>query len=244
MGRYLKSTGGIYRNELREEWELEAVAKLLSHNNPAERPFAIVKAYLQVFPTMRLATLANFSLSMTNGSHRPAGTLGKTLKTKNKERQPPGIAINSPHQLKMAVTRVCGVRKRRTGSVTQLMRDTNANLMVLGDNRRKAKHKADMEQKAKLQFNKGVQHNINMTEVLATTPADLNANLELLGHAVGTSLAYLKRQFAARKARADGDSYEYQNIAPEFKKSNGRDLKMTPSNGEVTDSFPTSQLKT
>ena len=83
-----------------------------------------------------------------------------------------------------------------------------------------------------------------MTEVLATTPADLNANLELLGHAVGTSLAYLKRQFAARKARADGDSYEYQNIAPEFKKSNGRDLKMTPSNGEVTDSFPTSQLKT
>jgi hypothetical protein len=49
MGKYLKSTGGIFRNELREEWELEAVAKLLSHNNPAERPFAIVKAYLQVF---------------------------------------------------------------------------------------------------------------------------------------------------------------------------------------------------
>ena len=84
------STGGIYRNELREEWELEAVAKLLSHNNPAERPFAIVKAYLQVFPTMRLATLANFSLSMTNGSHRPAGALGKTLKPKIKNVYPPG----------------------------------------------------------------------------------------------------------------------------------------------------------
>ncbi len=126
---------------------------------------------------------------MTNGSHRPASTLGKTLKTKNKERVPPGIAITSPQQLKMVVTivtRVCGVRKRKTGSVTQLMRDTNANLMVLGDNRRKAKHKADMKQKA---INKGVQHNINMTKNLATTPADLNANLELLGHAVGTSLA-------------------------------------------------------
>jgi hypothetical protein len=46
MGNYLKSTGGIYRNELRAEWELDEVAKLLSHNNPAERPFAIVKAYL------------------------------------------------------------------------------------------------------------------------------------------------------------------------------------------------------
>ena len=95
MGRYLKSTGGIYRNELREEWELEAIGKLLSHNNPAERPFAIVKAYLQVFPTMRLATLANFSLSMTNGSHRPAGTLGKTIKTKKKNVYPLGSLL--PH---------------------------------------------------------------------------------------------------------------------------------------------------
>ena len=33
MGNYLKSTGGIYRNDLREEWELEEVSKLLSHNN-------------------------------------------------------------------------------------------------------------------------------------------------------------------------------------------------------------------
>ncbi len=235
MGKYLKSTGGIYRNELREEWEFEAVAKLLSHNNPAERPFAIVKAYLQIFPTMRLATLANFSLSMTNGSHRPAGTLGKTLKTQNKERAPPGIALTSPLQLQMAVTKVCGVRLINTGSVTKMMRETNANLMVLGDNRRKAKHKADMEQKAKLQFNKGVQHNINMTEILATTTSDLEANLELLGHAVGTSFSYLKRQFAARKARADGDNYLYQSIGAEFKKSNWIDLKMTPSHGEVTD---------
>ncbi len=76
---------------------------------------------------------------------------------------------------------------------------------------------------------------MNMTEILAATPSDLNANLELLGHAVGTSLAYLKRQFAARKARADGDNYEYQNIGAEFKKSNGRDLKITPSHGEVTE---------
>ncbi len=240
MGKYLKSTGGIYRNELREEWELEAVTKLLSHNNPAERPFAIVKAYLQVFPTMRLATLAIFSLSMTNGSHRPAGTLGKTRKTQNRERVPPGIALTSPLLLKMAVTKVCGVRRKYTGSVTQMMRETNANLVVLGDNRRKAKHKADMEQKAKLQFNKGVQHNINMTYILANTPSDLEANLELLGHAVGTCLAYLKRQFDARKARADGDKYVYQLIGAQFKKSNGRDLKKTPSNGDVTTPLPKS----
>ena len=43
MGKYLQSTGGIYRNEAREEWELEKMCQLLSHNNAAERPFAIVK---------------------------------------------------------------------------------------------------------------------------------------------------------------------------------------------------------
>ena len=43
MGKYLQSTGGIYRNDVRESWELEKVAHLLAHNNAAERPFAIVK---------------------------------------------------------------------------------------------------------------------------------------------------------------------------------------------------------
>ncbi len=41
MGKYLQSTGGIYRNEVRAEWELEKVCQLLSHNNAADSPFAI-----------------------------------------------------------------------------------------------------------------------------------------------------------------------------------------------------------
>jgi hypothetical protein len=43
MGKYLQSTGGIYRNEVRESWELEKVSQLLAHNNAAERPYAFVK---------------------------------------------------------------------------------------------------------------------------------------------------------------------------------------------------------
>jgi hypothetical protein len=43
MGKYLQSTGGIYRNDVREIWELEKVSQLLAHNNAAERPFAIIK---------------------------------------------------------------------------------------------------------------------------------------------------------------------------------------------------------
>ncbi len=41
MGKYLKSTGGVFGNAMMAEWELDAVSKLFSHNNAAERLFAI-----------------------------------------------------------------------------------------------------------------------------------------------------------------------------------------------------------
>ncbi len=69
--------GGIYRNDTREDWELAKVSKLLAHNNAVERPFAVAKAYLDCFPTMKLSTLVNYSLALTNGSHQSVGTIGK-----------------------------------------------------------------------------------------------------------------------------------------------------------------------
>ena len=43
LGKYLKATSGVFRNELRDDWELEKIAKLLCTNNPAERPFPVAK---------------------------------------------------------------------------------------------------------------------------------------------------------------------------------------------------------
>jgi hypothetical protein len=117
---------------------------------------------------------------------------GKTNKTKGRDRELPGIAVTSPSILKFAVTKVCRVRKRRTGSVTRIMREANANVIKLANTRRKAKHKADLEQKARTQLNKGIQHNINMTEILVGSVTDLEANLEMLDHAVGASMTFLK----------------------------------------------------
>jgi hypothetical protein len=37
MGNFLKSTGGVYRNDLREEWELEEVSTLLSFTQQCSR---------------------------------------------------------------------------------------------------------------------------------------------------------------------------------------------------------------
>jgi hypothetical protein len=48
MGKYLKATDGVFRNELRDEWQLEKVSKLLCTNNAAERPFPMAKAYMKI----------------------------------------------------------------------------------------------------------------------------------------------------------------------------------------------------
>ena len=166
MGKYLQSTGGIYRNELREEWELEKVSHLLSHNNAAERPFGIVKAYLDVYKTMKLSTLANFSLAITNGSHKPAGTIGKTKKTKLRVPKPAGIALTSPESLKLAITKVCGTQLVHTGKVTALLREKCAGDTARADARRKAHTEADLEKKARSHLRKGVTFN----QVLHRTP--------------------------------------------------------------------------
>ncbi len=49
LGEYLRATDGIFRNELRPDWQLEKVSRLLCTNNPAERPFAVAKGmYVQL----------------------------------------------------------------------------------------------------------------------------------------------------------------------------------------------------
>ncbi len=75
---------------------------------------------------------------------------------------------------------MCGVRRRNTGTVTQLLRNTTAAIIELGDEKQKAKHKADIIQKAKLQLKKGATHNNNMTEILAKSKEELKGHLTML----------------------------------------------------------------
>ncbi len=93
MGKYLKATDGVFRNELRDEWQLKKVSQLLCTNNAAERPFGVAKAYMKIYHTMSLRTLASFGLSMCNGSHRPAEGQGKQDRTRNKAVRGSGSAL-------------------------------------------------------------------------------------------------------------------------------------------------------
>jgi hypothetical protein len=74
-----------------------------------------------MYARMHLATLAKFSLSVCNGSHRMAGPKGKQTKTKDRIVQEAGIAITSDPRLKAAVTRLCAVRRVRPGGIVLLL---------------------------------------------------------------------------------------------------------------------------
>ena len=49
LGKYLKATDGIFRNDLRSDWELSKVGTLLCTNNAAERPFGVAKGNAPVY---------------------------------------------------------------------------------------------------------------------------------------------------------------------------------------------------
>ena len=55
---YLKQTDGELSNDKREDWEIEATKGMMSHNNFAERPFAVLKAFAKTYPALSLRNLA------------------------------------------------------------------------------------------------------------------------------------------------------------------------------------------
>jgi hypothetical protein len=57
MKDYLKQTNGDYQWEGRATWEVEAATKMLCHNNAAERPFAVLRQYKRMYPSLPLGNL-------------------------------------------------------------------------------------------------------------------------------------------------------------------------------------------
>jgi hypothetical protein len=81
LKNYLRQTGGTLANEKREAWEIKAVNKMVCHNNHAERPFAVLKALAQLYPSFSLRNLSRLVHSLVNGIHRCADIFGKISAT-------------------------------------------------------------------------------------------------------------------------------------------------------------------
>ena len=50
MGAYLEATAGRLSNANKNEWEKEIASRMIGTNNPAESPFATVRAFLHMYP--------------------------------------------------------------------------------------------------------------------------------------------------------------------------------------------------
>ncbi len=161
------------------------MANLLCTNNAAERPFGIAKAYCKIYPSMSLRTLAGFAPEIANGSHRAPGTRGKQKRTAHVKVFEGGAVFTSAPEVCTTVTKVCGVRRVKKGTITMLLDkvyDTNCDKAA---HRRETKRLDGIEQQRRKDASKGVKFNTAMTEALAPDQLSLEAHMEMLGKAKG-----------------------------------------------------------
>ncbi len=88
---------------------------------------------------MTLLTLAAFSLSMANGSHRAPGTTGKQQRTAHVSICNGRAAFTAALEVRIAVTKLCGVRRTKTGSITRLLDEIHESRKEQSLQRREAK---------------------------------------------------------------------------------------------------------
>jgi hypothetical protein len=96
MKAYLKQTNGG------PTWELVAASKMLCHNNAAERPFAVLRQYKRMYPSLSLGNLCKLIHSVINQTHRPASNVNEA-----------GIAISGDPTLRECVSSLRQVRTKQ-----------------------------------------------------------------------------------------------------------------------------------
>ncbi len=218
---------------MKSEWEVDEVAKLLCTNNPAERPFAVAKAYLNLYGRMKLPTLAKFSLSVCNGSNSLGGPQGKQTRTKDKIVEEAGIATRSDARLQCVITNLCAVRRVRPGAVTTLLQAAYVRDKALAEDLRIQTEEDEKAKMARKHLNKAIKFNKAVEEPLATTVLLLQTQLKSMDYKKAVCLAYLKRQFDARLTRAEADNYTYDESPARFRSSHtGKLVKKQPASGD------------
>ena len=63
MGAYLEATAGRLSNANKNEWEKEIASRMIGTNNPAESPFATVRAFLHMYPRCIPPSRIRYTLS-------------------------------------------------------------------------------------------------------------------------------------------------------------------------------------
>jgi hypothetical protein len=222
MKNYLRQTDGKWSNEKRESWELQTVKGMLSHNNHAERPFAVLRSYAKMYPSLSLRNLAWLSHCLVNGTHRPARIFGSNKDKHGNNLHEAGIAITAHPSLKRAVNAVCSVKRKTVRSVTRIVREAQVADKVeqVQTRKRKAedKYTASLRRKA-VKAAKVDQAEHTAAHNLVVSGRELDEQLEARQSNKQSQITFLKNQF---DARVEGDlKRTYTTLGEEYRKRGG-----------------------
>jgi len=233
MGKYLRQTEGALANDKREDWEEEAAEGLLCHNNNAERPFAVLRLYKRTYPSISLRNLSKLSLTIVSGTHRPAD-----------KGSPAGIALSCDPRLRAAVGKLCGVRRRRVGLITALLRAANIldTTEMKACRKRKAteKYEANVRKKAKKAALRDYAEEINSNS-LVNDVESFKIQLAARGNSAKARITFLKEQFHARISGEDPRIYT--TLGTEYRTKYGK-LRLTSQSKDMTEEVYLTSLLT
>jgi hypothetical protein len=199
MKKYLRQTGGVNANERRPEADIERCSQMLCHNNNAERPFAVLRMYQPMYPSISLKNLAWLSPSLVNGTHAPPdrGIAGE-------------IALTADPILQTAIDSLCSVRRKTAGSITKFIRDAHAadRAEAVISRKRKAceKYNTNVRKKAKRAELRDYAEELCATSMVTMIQA---LQIQLNAHACSKKgqNKFLNDQFHARVSGASPRTY-------------------------------------
>jgi hypothetical protein len=161
-------------------------------NNLAEGPFATVRAFMHIYPSLKLRTVAGLSVAMINGTHRSKGSSNPAPKPNPnchhnhfsflaiagaRDNTTTGLAFTAPVRVRNAVAKVCGVRTNSLGAVTNFLRQSNVVDAVEAIVNRKASKQKKSTESARLQAGRLQNFDVASETVLAQTVDDLQTQI-------------------------------------------------------------------
>jgi hypothetical protein len=164
---------------------------MICTNNPAEGPFATARAFLHMYPTLKLRTLATLCAAVVNGAFRPPQKRrGETIAA--------GFGLRAPPELLNFIGELCSVRRRNPGKITTYMREQVAVNEVEGKLIRTQRKTAKLEVKKRAQATRMANYDLALETTFANTQAELEVEITSYGNGRGNLLIYLREQFKGR----------------------------------------------
>jgi hypothetical protein len=232
---YLRQTNGVLRNDRREDWEKDAVAKMVCHNNFAERPFAVVKAFWRMYPSLSLHNLSWLGNSMVNGTHRCAEVFGPHNALAPVTTRLAGIALTAHPELKRAVNVLCSVRRKTKGRITLLAREghkTDKELQIATRKlKAKQKHDVQVQKQARTAASRDKAEQ-TASNSLCKDLQDLKNELKARENQKNSRLSYLKDQVYARIAGEHPRLYPALGL--EWRKAGGK-IRLSSASTQQSD---------